>query len=532
MIARFIREHIFIATLVLYAAAGLLLYSYVITNGVFLFDDFEYIVGNKLIQDTSIFSNITDPRHIGYLSFALNYALDGEDPYGYHLLNVIIHIANAFQVFLLTGLLLKLLHFEDERTELRQLLAFFSGLLFLVHPVETQAVSYVTQRFTSLSSFFYLGSLLSYLSVRSRIEEGHLAVREYVVYGLGVLSCILAMKTKEIAFTAPFMIAFLEYLLFRGKGELSRRLIFLVPFLAVLVIIPLSLFGPEWGLIDRGSGIDEVTRGDKLYDLYQRSTFEYLINQFGVIVTYLRLLVFPVNQLAVYDLKAAHSLLEFKVFAPLALLLCLAGLGVYSWLKAGKAALADAVVYRLVSIGILWLFVTLSIESSVIPIKDMIFEHRVYLPSVGFFLVFPVLFFRGWSRLVTGRRQLVGMVTSLALLVLVLSGLTYKRNFVWVDEVALWDDVVQKTGKAIGYNNRGNAYLKEGKLELALRDLDKTISFFPNASDKMAWENSDFTPTNMSKTYLSRGNVYMRLGDTERAKADYEMSRRIIMGPP
>ncbi|MDA8084223.1 MAG: tetratricopeptide repeat protein [Nitrospiraceae bacterium] len=516
--------------LVVYAAAGLLLYSNVITNGVFLFDDFEYIVGNPLIHDLSFFSNITDPRHIGYLSFALNYALDGEDPYGYHLLNVIIHIVNAFQVFLLTGLLLKLLHFEDERAHLRQLAAFFSGLLFLVHPVETQAVSYITQRFTSLTSLFYLGSILSYLAVRARIEEGKLATREYLIYALGVLSCVLAMKTKEIAFTAPFMIAFLEYLLFPGSGHPSRRFVFLVPFLASLIIIPLALFGPEWGIIAQGSGIDEVTRGDKLYDLYQRSSFDYLINQFGVILTYMRLLVLPIHQLAVYDLKAAYSLFELKVLAPLAFLLCVAGSAVYSWRKAGSASPSDAPVYRLFSVGVLWFFVTLSVESSVIPIKDMIFEHRVYLPSVGFFAIVPAVFFWAGERFLGRGYRPARVVAVMAVIVIILSGLTYRRNFVWVSEVALWDDVVQKTGKAIGYNNRGNAYMKEGKLDLALRDLDKTISFFPNAKDKMAWENSDFTPTNMSKTYMSRGNVYEMLGDSKRAQADFDMARQVMMG--
>ncbi len=512
----------------LFAAAGFLLYADVITNGVFLFDDFEYIVGNKNIQDFSLSSLFSDPRYIGYASFALNYVLDGENPYGYHLLNVIIHIANAFQVFLLVGLILRILHFEDEQPFLKQAASVFAGMLFLVHPIETQAVSYVTQRFTSLSAFFYLGSILAYLASRVRFEMGMQTVREYGIYALGMMSCILAMKTKEIAFTIPFMIAILEYLLFIRSGLSFRRIIYLTPFFATLIIIPISLLGPEWGLLSSSTGIAEVTRTEKLFDLYERSTFDYLINQFRVIVIYLRLLFLPINQLVVYDLQTVHSVFEVVVIAPFLFLFSIAGAGVLCWRRARTAVPADAPVYYIASIGIAWFFVTVSIESSVIPIKDIIFEHRAYLPSVGFFTLFAVLFVRSIKRFFREKYRVLGMVASMLALLLLLSSLTYTRNFIWVDEVALWDDVVKKTGKAIGYNNRGNAYMNKGQLELALRDLDKTITFFPNASDRMAWENSDFTPSNMSKTYLTRGNIFVMLGDPIRAQAEFEMARRVM----
>lgn len=526
----FNRAPVFFIFLLL-AAGGLLLYSDVITNGVFLFDDFEYIVGNTLIQNLSLFSNFNDPRHLGYASFALNYALDGEDPYGYHLLNVIIHIANAFLVFLLSGLILKILHFDEERINMRRAAAFFTSMLFLVHPVETQAVSYVTQRFTSLSAFFYLGSVLCYLAARIRIEEGRLTFREYGIYGLGVLSCILGMKTKEIAFTIPFMIAVLEYFLFPRPGLIMRRFVLLVPFMATLIIIPLSLLGPEWGIISRGSGIDEVTRIDKLYDLYERSTFDYLINQFRIIVTYIRLLIFPVNQLAVYDLKTSDTLLDLKVILSLCLLLSLVWFAVWCWLKSSRVSEAEAPVYKIVTIGIVWFFLAISIESSVIPIKDLIFEHRVYLPSIGIFLIVSTVLTKAVGRFSQKKYLSYGIIASMIIIVTALSAATYVRNAVWVDEVALWDDVVQKTGKAIGYNNRGNAYVKKGQLELAIRDLDKTVSFFPQVGDRMAWENSDFTPTNMSKTYMARGNIHAQIGNSIQAAADFEMARMVMHVP-
>lgn len=515
--------------IILYVAVGFLIYSNVLVDGIFVYDDFEYIVDNPLVQTLSFFEDMTDPRHIGYLSFALNYALDGYDPYGYHLFNIIIHITNAMLVFLFVSLVLKILRQGDEsQTAWDSLVAFSSGLIFLVHPVETQAVSYVTQRFTSLTALFYLAAVVSYLGARWRIERSEGLFISYLLYAVSVLSCILAMKTKEISFTAPFMLLALEYLLFRGSILSNRRYIFLIPLFATLIIIPLSLLGPEYGLIGTGQGVDEVTRRDKLFDLYQRSNYEYLLMQFRVIIIYIRLLLLPIHQLAVYDLKASHSLFELKVLASLALLLTLAGAALAGWMRSFRTDPVHAPAYRLVSIGILWFFVTLSIESSFIPIKDVIFEHRTYLPSVGFIAAFSMLFVQAVRRFSPVQKSKAVAAVALLAIVIPLSAATYSRNFVWTDEVVFWDDIVQKTGKAIGYNNRGNAYAKKGQLELALKDLDKTISFFPDATDKMAWENSDFTPMNMMKTYQSRGNIYAQMGDTARAQADFEMSRRVM----
>ncbi|MBI5100335.1 MAG: tetratricopeptide repeat protein [Nitrospirae bacterium] len=518
-----------LAALVIYAAAGFLIYSNVLTDGIFIFDDFEYIVDNPTLKNMSFFSHMTDPRHIGYLSFGLNFALDGMDPYGFHLFNIIIHILNALLVFSFVRLTLKILRQGDGRlAKWDDLSSFTAGLIFLVHPIETQAVSYITQRFTSMTSLFYLSSVVSYLSARWRLERSDGPAVPYVLYGVSIVSCMLAMKTKEIAFTIPFMIGALEYLLFKGSALAGRRFIYLIPLFATLVIIPMSLFGPEYGLMDYGQGVDEVTRRDKIFDLQERSTFEYLITQFRVIVIYLRLLVLPVHQLAVYDLRASNSVLDLRVLTSLALLLAIAATGFYCWRKAAKAGPKDAPVYMITALGILWFYVTLSIESSIIPIKDLIFEHRAYLPSVGIIALFSVVSINMLGKFLAGERVFAKAAACILVVVIPLSVATYRRNFIWTDEVLFWGDIVEKTGKAIGYNNRGNAYLKNGQLDLALKDLTKTISFFPNATDEMAWENSDFTPMNMAKTYQSRANVFAAMGDTIRAQADFDTARAIM----
>lgn len=522
-----------IAVVVLFVFLGFLVYSNMLLNEIFLFDDFEYVIGNPIIQDFSYF-NLSDPRQVGYMSFALNYAIDGENPSGYHLFNVIIHVSNAAVVFFLIIVLFDIVSPEDsESKKWHAAAAFLSGLIFLVHPIETQAVSYITQRFTSLCTLFYLLSVLLYLMARVRLEKAQSHNTAYALYALSILNAVLAMKTKEIAFTIPFTIAVLEFLLFKSSVFSKRRFIFLIPYMATLVIIPLSLIGPEWGLIKPGEGIAEVVRKDKLYDLYERSPLVYLFTQFRVIVTYIGLLILPVNQKAVYDFKVSHSFFELKVLLSLGLLLLIMGYAVYLWRKAAGADADDASDYKLVSIGIIWFFITLSIESSIIPIKDVIFEHRVYLPSAGFFASCSVLLLRLVRKIRVGVSDFVKIGILALIIGIPLATGAYIRNEVWTDELKFWDDVVKKSpNKAIGYNNRGNAYGKLRQYELALRDIDRTIASFPkNPGAKLAWEDSDFTPTNMAKTFMNRGQIYIALGDIVRAKADFNRAKQVMIMP-
>jgi len=239
-------------------------------------------------------------------------------------------------------------------------------------------------------------------------------------------------------------------------------------------------------------------------------------------------MLLPVNQLAVYDYRASKSFFEPSVVLSLLALLALAGSAVYAWRRAVSAAARDEISLKLFSLGILWFFVALSIESSVIPIKDVIFEHRAYLPGVGFFAAMAVVWERVTRRLLPAAEARIRTAVLAAVIVLPLSAAGYARNQIWTNEVLFWDDIVKKTGKAIGYNNRGNAYLKEGRYDLAILDLTTTMGFFPNVKDRMAWENADFTPTNMAKTYMSRGNAYAAMGDMERANADFAMAKQLM----
>ncbi|MBI4839245.1 MAG: tetratricopeptide repeat protein [Nitrospirae bacterium] len=531
-IINFIKGHIKVSTAILFLLTGLLIYSNAVIDGIFIFDDSEYILGNPIIQSLSYF-NLSDPRQIGYLSFALNYALGGEDPVWYHLVNVLIHITNAVIVFLFVRLILNIVCPEKNDTDRRHdKAAFLAGIIFLAHPIQTQAVSYAAQRFTCMSTLFYVLSVYLYLLARERLEKNQHDNSAYAGYGISLLSTALAMRTKEIAFTIPFMIAFFDFILFKISAYPARRFFLLAPSAATLVIIPLSIFGPEWGLINPGEGVAEITRKDKIYDLYERSPFEYLFTQFRVIVTYIRLLFLPVNQIVVYDFKPALSFFNFRVMLSLLLLLSIAGFALYMWRKADSKSPGQSAEYKLVSLGILWFFIALSVESSFIPIKDIIFEHRIYLPSIGFIAAASVLIMSLARKFLPEPFSTAKFTVIVMVIVIPLSIGTFLRNRVWTNEVMFWDDVVKKSpDKAMGYNNRGNAYGKIGRYDLALPDIEKTISYFPtDPNAKLTWEQADFTPNNMAKTFMNRGQIYYSLGDAVRGQADFDRAKQILMG--
>jgi tetratricopeptide (TPR) repeat protein len=275
----------------------------------------------------------------------------------------------------------------------------------------------------------------------------------YLWYATAVLSTILAMKTKEISFTLPLMILMIEGIFFWPVDR--KHWITLIPFLITLLIIPLSLpdviGGSETGLARETA---DISRSD------------YLFTQFRVIVTYLRLLIFPFHQNLDYDFPVYHSVLELQVLLSFLFLSGLLGLAVF-FLFCSQ--------YRLIAFGLLWFFLTLSIESSIIPIRDVIFEHRLYLPSVGFLMA--------GSFAIMGllhRRKITAAVV-VGVIVGVLSIAAYERNLTWKDEVTLWTDVVKGSpNKARGYNNLAEAYITEGRLDEAVQAAKRALALKPD----------------------------------------------------
>jgi len=472
-----------VVQLLLIAFIGVLVYSNTL-NAPFVFDDEPNIVDNPVIRDFDIFkgaahtkhirmykgvADFFGTRHMGFFTFAVNYRLHGLDVSGYHVFNISTHLINALLVYWLVLLTFRTpymtaRHDRESTGEFHTTAAFLSALVFAVHPVQTQAVTYIVQRFTSLATLFYLLALTLY--TRSRLSNSTAA--RWGIYAVAFLSAILAMKTKEISFTLPVVIVIYELMFFTGKK--GKRLLYLLPLLLTMLIIPLSLVGGRGGT----GGIDDAI---KLASSGDASQWNYFITQFRVAVTYVRLLLLPINQNLDYDYPVYRSFSDPPVLSSFLLLASFLGVGIYLLRRSGLS--------RVMAFGIFWFFITLSVESSIIPIDDVIFEHRLYLPSVGFIMGAVVCLMtvaKRWGSSIPYMKKIAG--TGALLVTLTLAGATYARNAVWQDTTALWEDVVRKSpGKARGHDNLAVLYKEQGRLVDALMEFQAALRIKPDLDD-------------------------------------------------
>ncbi|MFZ2198033.1 MAG: tetratricopeptide repeat protein [Thermodesulfovibrionales bacterium] len=552
---------------------GLLAYSNTFQSP-FQWDESDFIVGNPVVRDLDYFAGSSKTeglpviegfksRYIGYLTFALNYKLHGFNVFGYHVVNLAIHLTNAILVYFLVLLTFRTPYFKSEKSEVsskKEDLAthyslfttshsrftihnsrFFSlavALLFVTHPIQTEAVTYVFQRFASLVSLFYLLSLVLYIKARqsavshqqsanSPLKKGVRGL-SFLYYFLSLLSAVLAMKTKENAFTLPVIMTLYEFLFF--SGAMKTRLLRLAPFLLTMLIIPAAILGAG---ATAGEIIGEIKDPTSLgYE--EISGKEYLFTQFRVIVTYLRLLFFPINQNLVHDYPIYRSFFTLPVLLSFLFLSALFGTAVYLMYKSqskksvvssekGKAENDDPntdgfslltthysqftiCCFRLIAFGILWFFITLSVESGIIPIPMVMDEYRIYLPSVGFFIALAagvaLLLNQGLQFTIHNSRFIKVAAALFALIILGLASATYARNILWKDKVILWEDVLRKSpSSSRAYNNLGLAYNEKGLRERAIGMYLRSISANPR----------------FSLAYSNLGVAYAGIGQTDAA---------------
>jgi hypothetical protein len=404
-------------------------------------------------------------RYAGYLSFALNYRVHETNVTGYHLVNLATHLGNALLLYFFVVVSFRTPVLAGVWSPGRSSLAALgAALVFVAHPLQTEAVTYIFQRFASLVSLFSLLSVTSYARFRlSGAGPGRPAW-----YALCLLSACLAMLTKENSFTLP--VAILLYELFFFRDGFGRRVLPLLPILGTLLIVPavtvMSTGGEATTAALTSQGFSGVSRA------------EYLITQFRVIATYFRLLLLPVNQNIDHDYPLHGALFEPEVLLSLLGILAVGTGALMLLLRSRRQPLL-----RFVSYGIIWFFLTLSVESSIVPIPMLMNEYRVYLPSMGLLSAFMtwVVFLAGGMRRTLGTASLVVLIGILPLL---LAGATHARNSLWQTRVGLWEDSAGKSPrKARVHNGLGRAYEAEARLEEAREEYETAVALSPTYAE-------------------------------------------------
>jgi protein O-mannosyl-transferase len=469
------------AHVALVVIVGLIIYARTL-HAPFVLDDYGSIVNNPLITNLAYFYDLNSgkmfygfggfvSRYFGYLTFALNYRIDGLHVTGYHLVNIAIHLAASLFVYRLVSLTFRTPYFLQARDQgIRNragFIALIAALLFVSHPIQTQAVTYLVQRLASLASLLYLISLTCYIRARlTRLEPGSRGFSGAAWFVCALVSAVLAMKTKEISFTLPLTLLLYEALFFTGASR--RKLVGALAFLVLAGSVG------TLSVVRSGRSFGEIiTLLDKATRLQtDMSRWDYLATQCRVIVTYLRLVIFPVGQRLDYDYPI-YSFLNLEVLLSAALLGSLLAAAFYCLHRSrhGKAQDADdaSALLRVVAFGIFWFFITLSVESSIIPIVDVIFEHRMYLPSAGLFMAAAAaLSLAGGACAALSGWPKIPVLIGSAGVVLLLSGMTIARNELWRNEVALWEDNAWRCPqKARTFLNLGSAAERAGDLAVA-----------------------------------------------------------------
>ena len=441
-------------------AAGVAAYHSSLPNA-FVFDDIPYIVENPSIRSwppREILTQSTRPV-IG-LSFAVNYALGGLDPWGYRLVNVGIHLAAAL---LLYGVVRRSLEAQGLSWKWAGSPAWAAGIvamLWVAHPLQTQSVTYLWQRCESLMGMFYLLTL--YCVIRS-----HTSAHAIGWSAAAVISCALGMASKEEMVTAPVVVLLYDRAFLAGSwSELARRRRGLYAGLAGTWLL-LAI------LMARGttpSGIWTATWVPRAETL---SSGSYLLTQAGVILHYLRLAVWP-----------DRLCLDYGSSWPVARAVTDALPGL---IVVGGLLLMTALAWRrrpaLGFIGV-WFFLILSPTSSFVPLDDVVFEHRMYLPLAAVIVLGAVVSSALLGRLPGDGRFSKWASGAVALaLVIALATVTARRNLDYRSQLSIWQDTVTKApGNPRAQHGLGFALADRGRIEEAIVHYQEALRIEPRNS--------------------------------------------------
>lgn len=423
----------------------------------FVFDDEINITRNTYIQIDSlgieslknVFSsfNPSRTRPVANLTFAVNYLLGGYDPPGFHLFNIGIHFLLSILLFRLFIWYLKKADFGESDAFT---LAFIAVLLWALNPVQTNAVTYIVQRMTSLCTLFFVASLYSYLQARELLRQKcgqRTLLKMWGWYFSALLCWCLALLTKEIAVIMPLILLLHEIFFFDGiawKNIKRRNYLLLLGIFVLLVLCIMYLWPKLWLLVTDGYR-------DRDFTLTER-----LLTQPRVVVRYLSLFLVPLpSRLTLfYDYQVSRSL--FDPIATFWSILLLASLLTSSFLLLRR--------HKLLSFCILWTFSCLIIESSIIPL-ELIFEHRFYLPAIGFSLGLVLVTWKVFQLM--NRKDVIFNLLWICIIFVMIS-MTYTRNQDWHNEISIYSDAAEKAPElSRAVNALGVAYIRAGEVSRA-----------------------------------------------------------------
>jgi protein O-mannosyl-transferase len=446
----------------LLAIVVILIYADTLTTP-FILDDISNILDNPHIRIPSLslknviqagFRSPESSRPVANISFALNYYIHGFNLVGFHLVNILIHIFSGIFLYFFVKATLNT-PVLGARSQQCGWIAFFTALIWMVHPLQTQSVTYLVQRMNSLAAMFYILSMLFY--VRFRLNGADR--KNWPLLAGCVLFGLLAIGTKQISVTLPVFIILYDWFFFQNLSVkwTRRHLLILVCILFLIIVISLIYLGH-----------DPLVRIFSAYKHRDFTLLQRVLTQFRVVNFYLSLLLWPQPSILNLDHDFA---LSYSLTHPVTTLISILIITLLITL-----AILTAKKEPLLSYGILWFFGNLVIESSVIGL-ELVFEHRNYLPSMFVILILVSLVFRYVKPSWLG-------VLFLCVVGTLFSVWTFERNKVWTDELTLYRDCAEKSpAKARPHNNLGTILLRRARLPEAIDEFQTALDLKPKYAD-------------------------------------------------
>ena len=376
-------------------------------NGPFLFDDRYLMFTHPDRQNWPLSGWVEGVRPMLMFTYWLNYQASGMDPYWYHVVNVLFHLGGAILVFFIVR---KLLIMADVNSWPREPVAAFAAGVFLLHPLQTEAVAYVASRSENLSVFLFYAAFAAFLYRGSGAISFPRALLVLVLFGA-------AVTTKEHTALLPALLLLTDFywnpgFSFRGIVKNWR------------LYIPIAGAGVFGGIFIWRMLSASNTAGFSIEGL---PWYEYFLTQCKAIWIYARMFVLPFGLNVDHDYPMTDSLADPASIAGLAGLILVVGA---AWWYRRR--------YPLISYGIFVYLLLLAPTSSFVPINDALVERRAYLPSIGLLIIAADLL-RRW------KVSRAGLAGALSAAVIVVGILGYQRNLVWASPVSLWEDSVSKT---------------------------------------------------------------------------------------
>jgi Flp pilus assembly protein TadD len=460
------------------AAITFLVYLPALSGGFVNWDDQRYVYENGLIRSIdltfikTIFSTIqvSNFHPLTMLSYAVDFALWGEAPLGYHLVNVILHAINTLFAGLLAARLVEARGIQGGSFAF--IASLTTALLFGLHPMHVESVAWVSERKDVLSGLFFILSLLAYLRYHKN--------RTFKAYATTFAFFILALLSKPMAVTLPAVLLIIDmYPLERPfKEGYGKLIVEKIPFFgASLLLAAVTVVAQE------GSGALRSLETDPMG--------LRVLTAFRGFVFYLVKLIIPTGLAPYYPHPLERAISNYQYWGSIIIFAAITIGAVYAF-KKGKGALPAV-----------WAFfvVTLLPVIGIIQVgRQAAADRYIYIPAIGLF----VLIGAGLGLLVERKRTaLYPVIAGLAAVSIIFSFLTIKQAGIWKDSLTLWSHEIKVYPMTVptAYNSRGQAWHAAGELEKAVKDYTASITL--NPFDAFPYNNRALAFEDMGRTELA-----------------------------